>query len=365
MSIAFTPQQWEALRARYRAWWDGAAPRPMLHLTAPRASDRPPARLPAKGFISHYGLDVDADDIVDMWAASLAGTEFLADAFPFVWINFGPGVLAAFLGCELHSDDNTTWFLPKRATRPRDLHLRLDCENRWFRHVRAIARAAAARWQGAVTIGMTDLGGASDVVASFLTSEGMLTDLYDDPDEIRRLVWETHTLWWQAWHALDEVMRGGNAGYSAWTPLFSEQPYYMLQSDFCYMIGPEMFESFIRPELVASCRQLPHAFYHLDGVGELPHLDSLLAIEELRGIQWVQGDGKGGPLRWLDVYRRVLDGGKLLQITGGPLTEALAAIEQLEREGRPIGRIYYNAWVGDAAQRRAAADFLKRHGAAL
>ena len=364
MSIAFTPERWETIRARYETWWSGQSTRPMLYLTTPRAPDRPPARLPNKGFTSHYGLDVEPADIVDVWDARLSGTDFLADGFPYVWINFGPGVLAAFLGCELRSDANTSWFFPTRQVRPRDLHLRLDPENRWFRHVTALAHAAAARWQGTVSIGMTDLGGASDVLASFLTTDHMLTDFYDEPEEIQRLMWEVHTLWWQAWHTINGAMRGGNAGYSSWTPIYSEQPYYMLQSDFCYMIGPQMFETFVKPDLVACCRQLPHAFYHLDGIGELPHLDSLLAIPELRGIQWIQGDGRGGPMKWLDVYRRILDGGKLLQMVG-KLPEALAAIDQLASEGRPVGRIYYNAGIGNDADRRLAQDFLKRHGSSL
>lgn len=363
MSLAFAPERWETVRTRYQTWWAGNSERPMLHLTTTRAPDRPAPKLPLKGFVSHYGLDVDVDDIVDMWDYRISGTEFLADAFPYVWLNFGPGVLAAFLGCELRSDDNTSWFFPTRDVRPRDLHLRFDRDNRWFRHVNALARAAAERWRGSVSIGMTDLGGASDVLASFLTTDRMLTDLYDEPAEIQRLMWEVHTLWWEAWHAIDGAMRLGNAGYSSWTPIFSEKPYYMLQSDFCYMIGPEMFDTFVRPELVASCRQLPHAFYHLDGIGELPHLDSLLAIPELRGIQWIQGAGRGGPLAWLNVYRRILDGGKLLHMVG-PLSEALTAIDQLAREKRPVGRIYVSSGLDDATWQQAA-DFMQRYGATL
>ena len=98
MSIAFTPERWETIRARYETWWSGQSTRPMLYLTTPRAPDRPPARLPNKGFTSHYGLDVEPADIVDVWDARLSGTDFLADGFPYVWINFGPGVLAMLLG---------------------------------------------------------------------------------------------------------------------------------------------------------------------------------------------------------------------------------------------------------------------------
>ena len=53
-----------------------------------------------------------------------------------------------------------------------------------------------------------------------------------------------------------------------------------------------------KPELAASCRRLKNAFYHLDGLGQLPHLKSLLSIPELKGIQWVPGDGQPDVTEW-------------------------------------------------------------------
>jgi 5-methyltetrahydrofolate--homocysteine methyltransferase len=364
MSIAFTPERWEQVRANYARWWAGESERPMLHVTAQRAPDRAPSAIPARGFVTQYGLDVDPETIIDAMDYQLSGREFLADGYPGWWLNFGAGVLAAYCGCELRCDENTTWFFPKRDFSARDLHMAFNPENRWFRQTCAVARAGAARWRGDVMIGMTDIGGAADVVSSFLTGERMLMELYDEPEEIKRLMWETQVLWWHAFREIDKEIRSCNPGYSCWTPIFSEKPYYMLQSDFSYMIGPEMFDTFIKPELTASCRQLPHAFYHLDGVGELPHLDSLLAIPELQGVQWIQGAGKGGPMEWLDVYRRILDAGKRLQITHGTLPEYLAVIEVLAKEKRNVGRIFISCGANDAAERLALDTFLKRHGAA-
>ena len=82
------------------------------------------------------------------------------------------------------------------------------------------------------------------------------------------------------------------------------------------MIGPEMFDRFVKPELTASCRRLGNAFYHLDGRGQLPHLDSLLSIDELAGVQWVPGDGSPGITEWPEVYQKIKDAGKLIQIFG-------------------------------------------------
>jgi 5-methyltetrahydrofolate--homocysteine methyltransferase len=90
----------------------------------------------------------------------------------------------------------------------------------------------------------------------------------------------------------------------------------MLQSDFAYMIGPAQFERWVVPDLVACCAQLDHGFYHLDGKGQIPHLDHLLSIPTLKGVQWIPGDGQpdaADPV-WWPLLKRIRDAGKLVQI---------------------------------------------------
>ena len=53
-----------------------------------------------------------------------------------------------------------------------------------------------------------------------------------------------------------------------------------------------MFERFLLPDLTACCEVIDDPFYHLDGKGALPHLDMLLSLEKLKGVQWVPGDGQ-------------------------------------------------------------------------
>ena len=92
----------------------------------------------------------------------------------------------------------------------------------------------------------------------------------------------------------------------------------MLQCDFCYMISPDMFERFVLPDLKACCDHLDYGFYHLDGKGQIPHLDLLLSIERLRGIQWVTGDGTLPPEKWPQLLKRIVDAGKLCQLNVSP-----------------------------------------------
>ena len=111
--------------------------------------------------------------------------------------------------------------------------------------------------------------------------------------------------------------------------IYSDQPSYMLQCDFSYMISPRMFERFVLPEIRATCQRLPRAFYHLDGVGQIHHLDHLLSIAELDGVQWVPGDGKPDCAHWPEIYRKVHAAGKKIQVFNGGFAAVAAVVEQV------------------------------------
>jgi hypothetical protein len=125
-------------------------------------------------------------------------------------------------------------------------------------------------------------------------------------------------LWLRYYDELYTLIEPGGRGTTPWASIWSPARCYMLQSDFAYMISPRMFERFVLPDLAACCEKLDHAFYHLDGVGQLCHLDMLLSLERLRGIQWIPGDGQPPPEGWLPVLQRIRDASKLCQLYVSP-----------------------------------------------
>jgi len=358
MAIDFSLDRWQKIRDDYRRWWAGELKRPLINFSLwGRDPGRPEPKLPSRGFTAHYGLDVSPETIVDRWDYNLSGHTFVGDGFPSVWPNLGPGIAAVFAGAKLFNDENTVWFRPQRELTAQEVHLEFNRDERWFRQIAAICRAAMQRWQGLVQVGMTDLGGNLDIVSTFLPSEKLLLELYDSPRDIKRLAWEAHELWWRAFAELNRALQPVNPGYTGWTPIYSAEPYYMLQCDFCYMIGPAMFDEFVKPELAATCQRLVNPFYHLDGKGELPHLDSLLSIKELKGVQWVPGDGMPDITHWPEVYKKIRKAGKRIQIFGGP-RELDALAEQL---GSAEGIILIGG--ADQKQEKEITAWLRKYGA--
>jgi len=363
MSVHFNAARWARVRENYRKWWAGELDRPLLAITVGGyAGDRPEPPLAAQPFVSFYDARVPAEAIVDRADYDLSTERYLGDAFPRYAPSFGPAVITAFAGCRLENGESTVWFHPDEERTPADIHLALNPANDWFRRAGALYRAAVARWNGAVQIDMLDLGGSLDTVAPFRTTGKLLTDLYDHPAEVKRLVWEAHRLWWDSFAAFNAILKPSNPGYTAWLPLFSDTPYYTLQCDFAYMIGPDMFDEFVRPELQATCRRLGHSIYHLDGVGQLPHLSSLLALPELNAIQWVAGDGQPGAEHWGDVYRKIRSSGKLMQVSAGHSENSFQVIDFLaQATGSGRGFIV----TGRVPRRREAEmrELLRKYGA--
>lgn len=329
--LHFSEDDWACVARNTEAWWNGELDRPLVYLavTAPTAPPHP------FSYHSNYPLDMPAEAVVERYEPLLASARFYADAFPWVWVNFGPGIAAGFLGAQVNSvtdPSETVWFNPPRQVPASELNLAYDAENIWWKRVKDITRAFIDRYGRMLQVSHTDLGGNLDILASFLTTEQLLFDVAEQPGEVLRLVHQITNLWLRYYDELDAIIRPACRGTSSWTPIWTSGTTYMLQCDFSYMISPKMFERFVMPDLSAICDHLSHAFYHLDGKGEIPHLEHLLSLKRLRGIQWIPGDGQPSPDKWLDLLKRIRDGGKLCQVFVDP-EGALRIVRNLGGKG--------------------------------
>jgi len=312
INLHFTDQDWERAAQAWSAWWEGELDRPLVAIE----SGAPPGTvLPeVPGLVSETGMKMPADELLDRIQPHLEAMRYYGDAWPRWWPNFGPGIIAGFLGAQVHWAPDTVWFSPAQTMPLTDLKLTYDPKNVWWQRVQEITSLAVKRWGSQVAISHTDLGGNLDILASFRTSQQLLLDLYDAPEEVIRLANEITRLWIRYYEELYAIIQKGGRGTSPWGYIWSPRRCYMLQSDFSYMISPKMFKRFVLPDIDSCCQFLDHPFYHLDGVGQIGHLDMLLSLKKLRGIQWVPGDGKPPPEEWLPLLKRIRDAGKLCQL---------------------------------------------------
>ena len=338
-SVRYTAADYMRLRETYRRWWSGGLDRPIVPIiTRNHPSWRKESKAPSLCFETAWDFSISPKEFVDAADWQLSQLRFHGDAFPFFApTRFGPGTLAAFLGCTPVGKKDTVWFQsPSKDIPIKELHFEMDTDNRYFRRVMDLYDAALEKWRGSVVLGMVDLGGVMDVLASFRGSENLLLDLYDSPEEVLRCVDEIQKVWFRYFDRINSVLAPEVMGYSQWFNIYSEAPGYILQSDFSYMIGPEMFNKFVGPELASSASRLHNALYHMDGIGQIPHLDSLLNIDGIKAIQWVPGAGTPESMNWDELLARILASGKkLISWTQKP-------------DGRPIdiaadpGQLYFD-----------------------
>lgn len=366
--VHFTAEDWTRVERDWTAWWAGELDRPLVMVDGVESVGRLNFVLDAikkrvrltsydmwdlvgQPLSTIFPLDVSAEEIIDAYSQLLSGIRFFGDSWPRWWFNFGPGIAAGFLGGRVNAVRNTVWFdMPSPVDLP-NWHPTYDANNPWWRRVLDLTRLAVERWGNQVCVGHTDLGGNLDILASFRTTERLLFDLYDAPEEVERLAGEITRLWLRYYDELDAIIQPAGRGTTSWAHVWAPHGRaYMLQSDFSYMISPKMFERFVLPDLAACCDHLDYAFYHLDGKGEIPHLDMLLSLKRLRGIQWIPGDGAPPPEEWLPLLKRIRDGGKLVQLYVSP-EGALKIVRELGGQG-------FALYVHKAMSRSEAEDFM-------
>ena len=310
INLSFTGEDWERIERNWTAWWAGELDRPMLVMENPFVFALP------NHMTKEFLLEKPVDEVLDEHQMLLEARQHFGDAWPKWWPNFGPGIIAGFLGSKVHCDPEmaTVWFEPPAEVSIEDLQLDYDPDNIWWKRILDLTRGAVERWGDRVSVAHTDMGGNFDILASFRTTEKLLFDLYDSPDEVVRLINRITELWQRYYDELHAIIAKAGRGTTNWAPIWSPGRCYMLQSDFCFMISPDMFERFVMPDLEACIDALDDPFYHLDGPGQIRHLDMFLSLDKLKGIQWIPGDGQPPPHEWLDLLKRIRDAGKLCQV---------------------------------------------------
>lgn len=321
---------WESAQQRFIAWWHGEVlDRPALQVTAPRQGYIPRYPTPPQ---SLEGQWTNADWLLERAEEHFRATFYGGEAFPCFWVNLGPDVFAAFLGARFLFRPDTSWVMPCILSWDHPFSWKIDPENRWWRLALQITETAVEVGKGKFFVGITDLHGGGDLLAALRGREAFCLDLVDHPQEVREAMQAITPLWFEVYEAFYQRIQKGMTGSSTWLNVWSPKRWYPVSMDELALISPEMFQDFFLEDLLAQIRWLDHSLFHLDGPSCLPHLDLLLSIPELNGIQWVPGARFSSMLEWIPLLKRIQKAGKLIHLTVSP-QEVLPLLEELCPKG--------------------------------
>lgn len=262
---------------------------------------------------------LDVDYIYTAYKHNLSTSGYLAEGIPMIFTNYGPGCLAACIGGTYELAPNTVWFDRKQFVEDFENPpaIEFDEQSDMWKNILRFENKMMS--DPDIHFSLPDLGGIIDIVASLRNTEPLLYDLYDYPEEVKAFSKRVTEIWLEVFNSQIELIRKTGQPFNSWMNIPSKKPWYPLQADFAYMISPAQFEEFVLPDLVTQTENMPRSIYHLDGVGQIAHIDMLLDIPGLSGIQWTPGDGND-PLwdkKWFTLYKKIQDKNKNLVLLGG------------------------------------------------
>jgi len=255
------------------------------------------------------------EEALDLLEKYFEVTGYAGEGYPFLLPGFGPGVLSAFITNYSKFKSPSIWFEMEKPMEWEDL-MKVDENTRapFADTAMEALKRLSARLKGKCVIAIPDLCGPLDILSSIRGVNNLLMDTMDYEEEMPEVINTIEKLWRKHFNEMSEIIDPNNCG--SYTNVFrylSSKPLHTSICDFSAMISPRMFEEFALPTLKNDSKQFKgRLVYHLDGTGQLPHIDMLCSIQGLHAIQWVPGAGNEDSLseKHYPLYKKIIESGK-------------------------------------------------------
>ena len=326
MRLARRPD-WPEAAERLTRWWSGASlGRPAMSITAPKDGASYEALPEAPSLWDHW---TNPDYVMPRVLQSVRNTAWFAEACPMAWVNLGAVAQVGFLGTEVVCAPDTVWhrgFVEDwEAYEPT-----FDRQNEWWRIEIRLTEAFLNEAEGQWFVANADLAETGDVMSALRGPQKLCLDLIEGPREaMERVRDQLAELLLQWYDEFSSMITARMEGSSSWLRVWHPGRTATVQCDFSCMVSKEMFDGFFLPPLSRGLATLDGAMYHLDGAGAVQHVDTIMALPNMRAIQWVPGSGDEGPAhpKWRPLLRRIIGGGLCVHLSVSP-----GEIENLVRD---------------------------------
>lgn len=339
----------ERAKKKYIEYWAKENhDRPIISVHAPK-KNYVPSKIVRPESLSDRWLDTEY--VIKRSREYFKGTYFGGEALPILYPNLGPDVFASFLGCNIQFGEDTSWaehFVQEWDKTP---EFKFNMENLWWKKIKEMTEDVAKDSKGDYIIGITDLHPGLDGLVALRGPENCCMDLFDNPEEIKKRPFELFDVFKKVTDELHGIITKYQEGSTNWMGIWHPDKWYVTSCDFMCMISQEMFKDFVLDELLKEIDYLDASIFHLDGPGALKHLDALLEIPTLDGIQWVYGAGQPTAAHWIPVLKKIQDAGKLIQVNIVP-EDLDTLLENLKPEG-----VMYSV---DCSSEEEAEELLKK-----
>jgi len=336
------------VRENWRRFWDGTLGRPILLAEPPRAGVDPVAK-PAWGAASTR----DYEEVVDQLLSWAETHEFLGDSVPFGYPSLIIDLLPAFLGAEIVSIEGVgrtdTHAIPFiEDLNSAEIRFRRDSLwwERWVQLAECFRRKCAGRL---IFANAAPYYNNLDTLAALRGNVPLLTDLYDNPAGVHHAMKQIMAAYAEVTDEVCRLLEVEKYGSTTGHGFYSRGRATTAQCDFGFNIRKEHFDEFALPYLRQEVELHDAVEYHLDGPGNITHVESICGIEHVKVVQWVPGAGDGQHRDWTSLFEKINALGKGLWLSASSPEAAVALWERYDRSGRMILNV--NAGDRDAMER--------------
>jgi hypothetical protein len=312
-------ENWSETKKRFGSWWERKdIGRPLLRLVARR--EKPIESLEEeKSFDDSQEFHMDVEKKLSKARNDFRKLRYMAEAFPALDLNIGPGSLAVYLGSEPVFRWDTVWFSEIANNGIEELgKICYDPENYWWKkHLMSISDAVKLS-KGEFLVNIADLIENVDILSALRGTQKFVFDMMDKPSIVKNYIEQLDSIYFEYYDRIYDAVKDSDGGssytsFSIWGPGKTAK----VQCDFSAMMSPKQFREFVQPSLAWQCSQLDYSLYHLDGPDAIKHLDAVLEIDDLDALQYTPTAGApdAGNEKWYFIYDKVKEAGKSIWIS--------------------------------------------------
>ncbi|PWL73161.1 MAG: trimethylamine corrinoid protein 2 [Clostridiales bacterium] len=278
----------------------------------------------------------DAETIIKRNVNQFENTYYGGEAFPQIFTNLGASGIAGYIKGVRTEYRDSIWFFPaENVTTDDPESLIFDKESFLYRKTLELTKAFCEHSKGDYFVSVPDISGNLDTLEHVRGGNNFLMDLIMAPDWIHAVMPKLLEAYKTTTDECYEIYKENNEGGSSigWLNIWAPGKFSQMQCDLSVMISNDMFNEFAVPELKAQAAYLDKALYHFDGIEQINHLDSLLAIDDIDIIQWTSVSGQPEPTEFIPVLKKMQAAGKKLLIYNFKLDVFETLLKELSSKG--------------------------------
>ncbi len=263
--------------------------------------------------------------------------------------------LEAMLGISVQVGNESIWAKEGGFDYRNIDQLDLSKQNPWRKKYLEFVTALQDRYGQRHPVGQPILRGTSDMVAALRGSQQMIFDLYDHPDEFRRLAGACTQFFIELIRDQLAVTRPFHGGFeleqfTLWAP----GGIVRMQEDASALFSPKLYVQYLQGEDRREASSFPYSLIHLHS-SSLHLLREIADIEEIKCIQINKDQGGWGVSRMLPLFKMVQEKEKRLLVRGKLDRQDLA---DMRKELSPRG-LYLQVVIDTPSEAREFQEFFR------